>query len=506
MKEINNNDNIIINLDKINLQVQKENQDSSKAINNEKEENVKEVETSPLISNEKLIKILTDMNDKLNNEENMNIKLEEIYEKYNKKEKNKENIRGGNSNCFNNFMFLFTAGIFVIVNLVGIFTIKSIMDSLFKVLKASLKFFLLEKSDIEEKELTDFQSLYNSPYNFYAQYFKDLSENKIDFDLIMFWDFIGLLFNNYFQFTCTSIFFLLINLIILALIFRFDFLDLDLTTHKYSFFQILYIALVYLFLWISVGSSALLSQEVYIDYFEIYKKQQLKKQKKKNNEKISIDINEQNKDSLVKFNPNKEISSSNNYSKELKKEKKIKKVKNNNNFNKIEENEIYKLDYYFMIYITTFFAFFINYIINRKILKYRQKYITNILRKMNKNQAFSYIYSFDKKIFLLFVCLFYLGEIVLSIIIYSLFYNIVFINEDKNRKNIKKINGENKEIKNNNDNNFRLKIEDASVKRICGYLIFNQILTEEEPSRCENGYSCFKMIVNFVAIFLNHLL
>ena len=100
-----------------------------------------------------------------------------------------------------------------------------------------------------------------------------------------------------------------------------------------------------------------------------------------------------------------------------------------------------------MIYITTFLAFFINYIINRKILKYRQKYITNILRKMNKNKALTYIYSFDKKIFLLFVCLFYLGEIVLSIIIYSLFYNIVFINEDKNRKNIKKINGENKEIK-----------------------------------------------------------
>lgn len=88
----------------------------------------------------------------------------------------------------------------------------------------------------------------------------------------MFCDFIGLLFNNYFQFTCTSIFFLLINLIILALIFRFDFLDLDLTTHKYSFFQILYITLVYLFLWISFGSSAILSQKVYIDYFEIYKK------------------------------------------------------------------------------------------------------------------------------------------------------------------------------------------------------------------------------------------
>ena len=53
----------------------------------------------------------------------------------------------------------------MIVNLVGIFTIKSIMDSLFKVLKDSLNFFLLEKSDIEEKELTDFKSLYNSPYN-----------------------------------------------------------------------------------------------------------------------------------------------------------------------------------------------------------------------------------------------------------------------------------------------------------------------------------------------------
>ena len=88
-------------------------------------------------------------------------------------------------------MFLFIAGIFVIVNLVGIFTIKSIMDSLFEVLKASIKYFIIEKSDIEKKELTDFESLYNSPYNFYEQYFKDLSKNKIDFDLIMFCDFVG---------------------------------------------------------------------------------------------------------------------------------------------------------------------------------------------------------------------------------------------------------------------------------------------------------------------------
>ena len=498
MKEIKNKDNIEINRDKKNKQEKKENQDSSKDINNEKEEEKKEAETSPLIGNKKLIKILIDMNDRLDDEENKNKKLEEIYEKYNKKKINKENIRGGNSNCFNNFMFLFIAGIFVIVNLVGIFTIKSIMDSLFKVLKDSLNFFLLEESDIEEKELTDFKSLYNSPYNFYAQYFKDLSENKIDLDLIMFWDFIGLLFNNYFQFTCTSIFFLLANLIILALIFRFDFLNLDLTTHKYSFFQILYIALLYLFLWISVGSSALLQQKVYIDYFEIYKKQQLKKEKQKNKAKISIDKNEQIQDSLAKFNPNEEISSSNNYSKELNKEKKIQKVKNNNNFDKIEESEIYKLDYYFMIYITIFLAFFINYIINNNILKYRRKYITDILRKKNKKNAFTYIYSFDKKIFLLFVCLFYLGEIVLSIVIYSLFYNIVFISEDKIKKNDKKINGENKEIK---ENNFSLNIEDASVKRICGYLIFNQILTEEESSKYEKGYCFLKIIGNFCCYF-----
>ena len=141
MKEIKNKDNIKINRDKKNKQEKKENQDSSKDINNEKEEEKKEAETSPLIGNKKLIKILIDMNDRLDDEENKNKKLEEIYEKYNKKKINNENIRGGNSNCFNNFMFLFIAGIFVIVNLVGIFTIKSIMDSLFKVLKDSLNFF-----------------------------------------------------------------------------------------------------------------------------------------------------------------------------------------------------------------------------------------------------------------------------------------------------------------------------------------------------------------------------
>ena len=80
-------------------------------------------------------------------------------------------------------------------------------------------------------------------------------------------------------------------------------------------------------MWISFGSSAILSQKVYIDYFEIYKKQQLKKEKqKKNKEKISINKNKQIQGSLVTFNPNIEISSPNDYSKELNKDKKKLKI------------------------------------------------------------------------------------------------------------------------------------------------------------------------------------
>ena len=258
------------------------NYNAEKEFNEEEEEGN---ENSNLIQNIKLSKILKNISNKLDKDNNKRKKLEEIYETYNKKDEDKEIIKEDNSNSLNYFMYFFVAGLFVFVNLLGIFTIRGIMNSLYEIFKISIQYFLYKKSELEKYGLTDFESLYNSSYNFYEQYFNDISNNEVDFDLMMFWDFFGSLFYEYFNFGCTAIFFFILNIILLAFIGGFDFLDIDEKTHKYSFFQILYISLVYFFLWITVGSSALLSQQVYIDSFEILKKKKERKRKRKKKER-----------------------------------------------------------------------------------------------------------------------------------------------------------------------------------------------------------------------------
>ena len=260
MSEIDNNNIIPYKEKKIENKKEKENEQNVNNEDNKKDDNKEFDETTPLMRNEKLIKILNDMNQKLNNEKNLDKKLEEIYKEYEKNKNKNMVIYIENSTCFNYFMYYFIAALFVTINLIGSFTLKEILNSLYEIFKNSIKYFLWEESELEKDRLIDFESYYNSSYNFYEQYYKDLSENEVDFDLMMFWDFLGSFLYDSFNFGCASIFFFIVNLIVLAFIGGFNFLDIDEKTHKYSFFQIAYITLVYLILWIAVGSSVLLSQ------------------------------------------------------------------------------------------------------------------------------------------------------------------------------------------------------------------------------------------------------
>ena len=98
------------------------------------------------------------------------------------------------------------------------------MNSIYEIFIISVKYFLYKKSDLEKYELTDFVNIYKSPYNFYEQYFNDISKNQIDFDLMMFWDFVGSLTYEYCNFTITSILFFVLNSILIVFIGSFDFL------------------------------------------------------------------------------------------------------------------------------------------------------------------------------------------------------------------------------------------------------------------------------------------
>ena len=425
--------------------------------------------------------ILEDLNKKLTDKNNKNKSLEHIINIKKKDDNNGEKIRHNNTK-FNNAVFLVLGLIFVIINLVGIFTIRSIMNSLFEILKKSLKYFLWKKSNLEEYELTDIENRYNSQYNFYEQYFNDISKNEVDFDLIMFWDFLGSFFYDYFSYTCTSIFFLIVNSIILAFIGGFDFLDLDIKTHKYTFFQIIYILLVYLFLWIGVGCSSLLSHQIFIDSFEKLKKNNYFKKKNENSSKNE----EQNEDQNETENKTIQIDKNN-----LNKQQDENKENKENINDKFSENsDEIEYEYFSMIFITSIAAFIINYFVNRKILKFRNEYIAKQLRKPDKERAYNNIYSRDKILFLLTICLPYFSEIVLSLLFYSFFYHIIF-------KEVKK----QKQTKNNENSleeeNIGLNADNYGYKKLCGYVFFKETIKEKkETSSYEETCYCCKSLIN----------
>ena len=500
--------------------------------------------------NEKLIKILSDINDKLSDKKNKNKKIETIYESYNHKDEDKREIKNNISYCFIYFMYLVFAGIFVIINLMGIYTIRAIMTSLYEIFINSIQYYLWKKSDLEKNELTDFESIYNSSYNFYEQFFEDLSNNEVDFDLMMFWDFFGSLLYDYLGFSGTSILFLILNIALIAFIGGFEFLDIDEKTHKYSFFQVLYVTLVYFFLWICVGASALLSQQFYIDAFKVLAKKKDKEEKekvkkeqedqekeKKNKEKVK-ENNIQKDDSKIKSSDRHQIVGGNSNhqknSNELNNEQIIVN-ENNNDQKKAKEEEREKenkFDFFFMIYFTSFTAFLINYIINRAILKYRNKYVSKELENNNnKEEAYINIHLKDEHLFLYCICIPCVGEIIISLIMQWIFNCCIFAdnnNEENNNEQInvqiiegkEEKNKETNEIIQKKENNEQsiikkgeekkeikkdiLKIKKVSFKKICGYMIFNQtivnpkIIKEEEP-RCRNYcfFKCFSKCCGF---------
>ena len=288
---------------------------------------------------------------------------------------------------------------------------------------------------------------------------------------MMFWNFVGSLFYESCDFVGTSIIFFLLNIILLVLIGGFNFLDIDKKSHKYTFFQILYITLVYFFFWISVSASALLSQQVYINSFQIMKKNFTKNKYEKNNKRKL-----KNRIHLYNTNYNNTNNNSNGNPK-----------KNNDGHNNLEN--------LLVIYITNFLAFFINYPINRAITKYRKKYISKKLKNIyiKRENAYIKIYSKDRKLFLFTVFIPYCVELIISLIIYGIFNSIIFTkSENIPNENINKVNSQME-----NGKNMEIKIKEVSFKRLLGYTILNQTIIEKDEKQtfCDNCFECFRLLI-----------
>ena len=175
--------------------------------------------------------------------------------------------------------------LFIVINLIGIFEIISVMNALSEVINRAITcYFDLE--DKEDKEYYEFT-------NFYSFYYKFTIDEGIEFDLIETMSFLGIIFFKFYGFSVTSGFFMVINIIALFLIMNF-FSEYSEGFEKYSLFQILYLIIVYILLFVGVGSSALLSQQLLIDHYERYIifQKEVEKERRKDSQKPATAMQE----------------------------------------------------------------------------------------------------------------------------------------------------------------------------------------------------------------------
>ena len=197
--------------------------------------------------------------------------------------------------------------IFTIIHLIGIFQIMSIMNVLWDTIKKSFECYL-DLEDKEDKSSYEF-------YNFYSYYFKSSLDEGVEFDLMETMGFLGTIFLKYLGFGISTFIFLIVNSFSLFLIINY-FNRYNSSNDKYTFLQIIYLFICYLLLFIGVGASALLSQQILVDNWASYnsfikeneektendKKDEQDKEKEKEKEKENkVNEKEEEKQNIASF-------------------------------------------------------------------------------------------------------------------------------------------------------------------------------------------------------------
>ena len=220
--------------------------------------------------------------------------LGQIYEQYlNNEDITKRNIKPGTKRKSLFVMFYFVAPLFCIINLMGVFESISIMNVLFQIFKNSLynyyQSLMKESHEIEKMSLKD----YMNQYEFYEMLNNDVKKETFDFNLMMFMAFLGdaLLMSRGFRISISV--FGAVNIGAIFLIMNFTFERYDRVDNTYTIFKMIYLLLTWLLLFIGVGASALLSQQImidsnykYDDYITKLDEESKQKLKKKKEERV----------------------------------------------------------------------------------------------------------------------------------------------------------------------------------------------------------------------------
>ena len=402
-------------------------------------EKEKQISESDKKEKKRLIDIFSNFKEELERDENKTI--DQVYEDYaNNEDTVKNNISIAFKNNWSNkgyrillfSMFIFVLPLFTILNLIGTYQMLSFMNIFYDAIKNYVICYFGWEAEDEEYEF----------YNFYSYYFSESVNEGIDFDLMEAMGFLGTLLLNFSGFTATSIFCLIINGMATFLIFTF-FNRYSESKERYSATQLIYLFLCYILLFIGVGASALLSQQILIDNFYKFKL-------------------------FLKENNAKKPSPNNNAIEDNKKDKKEEEKEEKEE--KEEEEDKKNISYFFLICTTSILGFFGKFYFNYLILDAKYVFdkgygvddgannITNFYDKMNNNteadkEINEIIFNHDRDLLLYNIIFLYGGSIGLSIIIYLVF-GLIFDdteNDEEDEEN-----------------------ENPRICQLCGYTIYSQ--------------------------------
>ena len=210
-------------------------------------------------------------------------KITDVYTVYSSEQKNNKRLRKDKNKCLLAFLKFVILPLFSITNLIGIFLIISIKDLLYNLFVSSLKCNFHNIFNYDRKEFIN-QTVFF--YNFYNESIKI----SVDFNLMMFWNFIGLKCLNSCGFRKTSVAFLILNSIMIFTIIFFDFTIDDNENNIYTFSKIIAIFFLWIFFGITFGGSTLLSQQALIKCYTIINSNIESDNKKENKNNILLEI------------------------------------------------------------------------------------------------------------------------------------------------------------------------------------------------------------------------
>ena len=222
-------------------------------INNQQDENQNLINEKEKNEKNYLLEIFQRLKKQLN--ENNKDTISEAYSQEEKEYMKKMKYDIKKCSFFFIFMFSFVNGFFAICYLVAFFIIAPISNLIFNLLFSSLKCRLdisCNKNEFSERK------------NFFNYLFSESRKLSIDIDLMMFWSFIGLEILESCQFRKTCSLLLISNIIMLCLIYIFDF---RISEENYSIIRIILLAFLYLFISLTLGSSSLISQQAVINIY-----------------------------------------------------------------------------------------------------------------------------------------------------------------------------------------------------------------------------------------------